>query len=78
MFRVLQFNMQFGMGWDGANPDNAPINIEATVAEIRRHQPDVVLLQEVEHAHVGGVQTEPPPNYTRLKEALSDYDSWFS
>ena len=35
-------------------------------------------LQEVEHAILGGVQVEPPPNYTRLKEALSEYDGWFS
>jgi endonuclease/exonuclease/phosphatase family metal-dependent hydrolase len=78
MLRVLQFNMQFGMGWDPANPDNVPIDIGATVAEIRRHNPDVVLLQEVEHAQLGGVQIEPPPNYTLLKQALSDYDSYFS
>jgi endonuclease/exonuclease/phosphatase family metal-dependent hydrolase len=78
MFRVLQFNMQFGMGWNAASPDDVPIDIEATIAEITRHNPDVVLLQEVEHAHVGGVQIEPPPNYTRMKEALAGYDSWFS
>jgi endonuclease/exonuclease/phosphatase family metal-dependent hydrolase len=78
MFRVLQFNMQFGMGWSDATPDSAPVDIEATLAEIRRHKPDVVLLQEVEHAILGGNQVEPPPNYTRLREALSEYDSWFS
>src|ERR1700677_1621221 len=78
MFRVLQFNMQFGMGWNATAPDTAPIDIEATIAEIRRHKADIVLLQEVEHALPGGVQVDPPPNYTRLKEALSGYDSWFS
>ena len=78
MFRVLQFNMQFGMGWNASSPDDVPIDIERTIAEIKRHNPDVVLLQEVEHACVGGVQIEPPPNYTRIKEALTDYDSWFS
>jgi endonuclease/exonuclease/phosphatase family metal-dependent hydrolase len=78
MFRVVQFNMQFGMGWDAANPDAVPINLDATAAEILRHDPDVVLLQEVEHAQVGGAQENPPPNYTKLKEALADYDSWFS
>jgi len=50
MFRVLQFNMQFGMGWNTADPDSAPIDIEATIAEIRKHDPDIVLLQEVERA----------------------------
>jgi endonuclease/exonuclease/phosphatase family metal-dependent hydrolase len=78
MFRVLQFNMQFGMGWSTSDPDKAPIDIEATIAEIKKHSPDVVLLQEVEHAHDGGIQTEPPPNYMRLKEALVGYDSFFS
>jgi endonuclease/exonuclease/phosphatase family metal-dependent hydrolase len=78
MFRVLQFNMQFGMGWNASDPDSVPIDIDATVAEIRKHNPDVVLLQEVEHALPGGEQIEPPPNYTRLKEALSDFHSYFS
>jgi endonuclease/exonuclease/phosphatase family metal-dependent hydrolase len=78
MFRVLQFNMQFGMVWSDTAPDTAPIDIEATIAEILRHKADIVLLQEVEHALPGGVQVDPPPNYTRLKEALSGYDSWFS
>jgi endonuclease/exonuclease/phosphatase family metal-dependent hydrolase len=78
MFRVLQFNMQFGMGWDAASPDSAPMNIEATIAEIRKHKADVVLLQEVEHAQTGGLQVDPPPNYTRIKQALPEYDSRFS
>ncbi len=78
MFRVLQFNMQFGMGWNATDPDNVPLDIDATIAEIRKHNPDVVLLQEVEHARSGGDQIEPPPNYARMKEALTEYDSYFS
>jgi endonuclease/exonuclease/phosphatase family metal-dependent hydrolase len=70
--------MQFGMGWDAASPDSAPMNIEATIAEIRKHKADVILLQEVEHAQNGGLQVDPPPNYTRIKQALPEYDSWFS
>ena len=35
MFRVLQFNMQFGMGWNAASPDDVPIDIEATIAAAR-------------------------------------------
>ncbi|HYP18265.1 MAG TPA: endonuclease/exonuclease/phosphatase family protein [Opitutus sp.] len=77
-FRVLQFNMQFGQGWDAGEPDNAPVNLEATIAEIRRQQADIVLLQEVERAQPGGVQSDPPPNYLRLSAALPGYDSWFS
>jgi endonuclease/exonuclease/phosphatase family metal-dependent hydrolase len=78
MFRILQFNMQFGMGWNTADPDNVPIDMDITIAEIKKHDADVVLLQEVEHAQVGGHQEEPPPNYTKLKEAFPEYDSWFS
>ncbi len=77
-FRVLQFNMQFGQVWDGANPDQAPIRLEAALEEIRAHDADIILLQEVEHALPGGVQVQPPPNYTRLQAALAGYDSWFS
>jgi endonuclease/exonuclease/phosphatase family metal-dependent hydrolase len=77
-FRVLQFNMQFGQVWDDAYPDRAPINLDATIAEIRQHEADIILLQEVEHAQPGGAQTNPPPHYTRLCAALEGYDSWFS
>ncbi|MGA3006882.1 MAG: endonuclease/exonuclease/phosphatase family protein [Opitutaceae bacterium] len=78
MFRVLQFNMQFGQGWDEADPDTAPVNVEATAAEIRRHDPDLVFLQEVERAQPGGAQPLPPPNYTRLRMELAGYDSFFA
>ena len=77
-FKVLQFNMQFGQVWDEAYPDLAPIDLEQTIAEIKRMDADIILLQEVEHAEPNGVQIEPPPNYTRLKAALPDYDSYFS
>ncbi len=77
-FRVLQFNMQFGQVWDETYPDRAPIRLEATLAEIRRHEADIILLQEVERALPGGVQVQPPPNYTRLTAALAGYHSWFS
>lgn len=77
-FRVLQFNMQFGQVWDDTYPDRAPINLDATLAEIRRHDADIIQLQEVEQALPGGVQLLPPPNYTRLRAELVGYDSWFS
>lgn len=77
-FRVLQFNMQFGQIWDDTYPDRAPIRLEASLAEIRRHDADLIMLQEVERALPGGVQFQPPPHYTRLREALPGYDSWFS
>ncbi len=77
-FRVLQFNIQFGQMWDEARPDTAPVQIEMTLAEIRRHGADIILLQEVERALPGGGQLDPPRNYTRLRQALSGYDSWFA
>lgn len=77
-FRVLQFNMQFGQVWDEEDPDNAPINLNATLAEIRRHDADIILLQEVEHARPGGLHSHEPPNYTRLKQELVGYHSTFS
>jgi endonuclease/exonuclease/phosphatase family metal-dependent hydrolase len=77
-FRVLQFNMQFGQIWDETYPDRAPVRLEATLAEIRRHDADVILLQEVERAMPGGVQFDPPPNYIRLREELAGYHSQFS
>lgn len=77
-FRVLQWNVQFGQGWADADPDNAPVHLDTTIAEIRRHNADIIMLQEVERAQVGGLQTMPPPNYTRMQQELPDYHGWFS
>jgi endonuclease/exonuclease/phosphatase family metal-dependent hydrolase len=77
-FRVLQFNMQFGQIWDETHPDEAPVRLDATLAEIRKHDADIVLLQEVEQALAGGVQMQPPPNYTRLRKELVGYESCFA
>ena len=77
-FRVLQFNMQFGQMWNDVYPDRAPVRIEATLAEIQQHDADIILLQEVEQALPGGAQSQPPPNYSRLREQLKGYESWFS
>lgn len=77
-FRVLQFNMQFGQGWRDNDPDNAKIDLEASIAEIRRHDADLVMLQEVEQVQPGGEQREPPPNYSRLREALPGYSGYFA
>jgi endonuclease/exonuclease/phosphatase family metal-dependent hydrolase len=77
-FGVLQLNMQFGQRWDDADPDRAPVDLDLTIAEIRGHDADIVLLQEVEQAGPGGAQPDPPLNYGRLKAALGGYDSLFS
>lgn len=77
-FRVLQWNIQFGQGWNDARPDDAPVDLGATLAEIRRHDADILILQEVERALEGGRQIQPPPNFTRLQSELTDYHGWFS
>lgn len=77
-FKVLQLNMQFGQTWDEADPDHAPVDLGLTIDEIRTHDADIVLLQEVEQAQPGGKQPDPPPNYTRLCRELNGYDSYFS
>lgn len=77
-FRVLQFNMQYGQAWNDAYPDRAPVSLPDTLVEIRRHNADIVLLQEVEHARLDSTQINPPPNYTRLEQGLPEYEGWFS
>jgi endonuclease/exonuclease/phosphatase family metal-dependent hydrolase len=77
-FRALQFNIQFGQRWDAADSDRAPVDLDATIAEIQAHRPDLVFLQEVEQACPEGRQIEPPPNYSRIRAALSGYDGYFS
>ncbi len=70
----MQFNMQFGQVWDEADPAHAPIRLEETLAEIRRQEPDILFLQEVEHAANPDAQ-RLRPNYHRLVEGLPGYHS---
>ena len=76
-FKVLQFNIQFGQGWNESDPDGGEVDLGRTIAEIRAQDADIVLLQEVEHAQNGGRQAVPPPNYTRLRAAFPGYDGFF-
>jgi endonuclease/exonuclease/phosphatase family metal-dependent hydrolase len=69
--------MQFGQPWDDAYPDHVPINLQKTIEEIRSHQADIVMLQEVEQTLPGGAQAQPPPHYTRLRRDFPEYDSYF-
>ena len=77
-FKVLQFNMQYGQVWNDSYPDHAPVRLASTLKEIQSHDADIVMLQEVERAQPGGIQVEPPPNFSMLKAALAGYDSVFS
>ena len=77
-FKILQFNMQFGQTWDDARPDDAPIDLDQSIAEIVSHDADLILLQEVEQARVGGAQSGNPSNYARIRAALGAYHAHFS
>ena len=77
-FRLLQFNMQYGQIWDPANPDSAPIRLDETVRTLGLYNADLILLQEVERAAIGGKQANPPSNYSFLKKSLKGYQSVFS
>lgn len=77
-FKVIQFNMQFGQIWEAADPDNAPIRLEETIAEIRSHDADIIMLQEVERGCPGNHEAPAPVNYPRLQEALKGYHSCFA
>lgn len=74
----MTFNMQFGQRWDADAPNDAPIDLDATIAFLRDHPHDIYLLQEVERARPGGEQLQPPPNYTRIAAALPDYHGGFA
>ncbi len=69
--------MQFGQVWDDKAPDTAPIRVEEALAEIQRHDADIITLQEVEKAGPNGQQIQPPPHYTRVQQTLPGYDSYF-
>jgi len=76
-FRLLTLNIQNGQPWDEKNPDAAGVDIDGVADFLLSRDADVLCLQEVEQGHDGGMQVEPPPNHTRLREILRGYDSVF-
>lgn len=72
--------MQFGQVWDEKDPNNAPIRLEEAIAEIVRHDADIIHLQEVEHARPVGdaANAQSAENYKRLQAALPGYHSHFA
>jgi endonuclease/exonuclease/phosphatase (EEP) superfamily protein YafD len=70
--------MQFGQVWDDKDPNNAPIRVEEAIAEIARHDADIIQLQEVEHARADQTADSPAPNFERLKAALPGYHAHFA
>lgn len=77
MFSALTFNMQNGQVWDDKNPDGSEVNFAKAIEFVREQDADVVFLQEVERGYEGGRQIEPPPHYSRLREALPHYHAVF-
>lgn len=77
MFSALTFNMQNGQIWDEGNPDEAPVNLDATVAFLREQDADVLFLQEVEQGFEGGHQIQPPPNFEYLRSQFPAYNAVF-
>ncbi|GAB4176939.1 MAG: hypothetical protein Fur0032_16990 [Terrimicrobiaceae bacterium] len=77
MFSALTFNMQNGEPWTGDSGATPPAELDRTIHFLRSHAADVIFLQEVEAGIDGGEQIQPPPNFSRLREALPDYDAVF-
>lgn len=77
-FSSLTFNMQNGQPWDEASPDDTRVNLDQTVDFLREQNADVIFLQEVERGFDGGLQIDPPPNFSCLRANLRGYDSVFA
>jgi len=76
--KVVTFNMQNGQPWMDGDPFPSVINVDASGAFLRGLDADIICLQEVEQGHDGGMQIDPPPHFTRLRELLPGYDAVFS
>jgi endonuclease/exonuclease/phosphatase family metal-dependent hydrolase len=77
-FRVATFNMQNGQPWSDVDPFPPVLDLNAVVGFLKTLDADILCLQEVEQGHDGGMQVDPPPNYTLLRKAVPGYDSVFS
>lgn len=77
-FTVATFNLQFGQTWDARNPDGAPHDISRAIRDIEGLGADVVLLQELEKVDPGAGQIQPPPNFSRIQDALPEYHAVFA
>jgi endonuclease/exonuclease/phosphatase family metal-dependent hydrolase len=76
--RVVTFNMQNGQPGSDSDLVSPELDIMGSVVFLRGLNADIVCLQEVEQGYDGGMQINPPPHHTRLKELLPAYESIFS
>ncbi len=77
-YTIATFNMQNGQPWNDSEPDCTRIDLEATIAFLHGLNADLLFLQEVEQGHDGGMQVEPPPNFTAMRNAFPDWDAAFA
>lgn len=75
---TLSLNMQNGQFWDPDNPDDCGIRIQDTIDFLLERDADIIFLQEVEFPSGDYPDTDHHPNYDKLSQALSNYDSYFS
>lgn len=76
--RVVTFNMQNGQPWSDGDLLSPALDISGSVAFLSSLTADIICLQEVEQGYDGGMQINPPPHHTLLKELLPAYESVFS
>jgi endonuclease/exonuclease/phosphatase family metal-dependent hydrolase len=77
-FRLLTLNIQNGQPWDPLDPDRPGEDIESVAEFLLAQEADILCLQEVERGYDGGVQVEPPPNFTALRRLLADCNGVFA
>lgn len=76
--KAMTFNMQNGQVWDPRRPDDAPIELDRTIAFLREQACDIIFLQELELPQAGLTSDHHHPNFDGLSAALSDYHSSFA
>jgi len=74
----MTFNMQNGQVWDPRWPDDAPIELDRTIAFLQAQASDIIFLQEVELPEGGLTANDRHPNFDGLCAALSAYHSSFA
>lgn len=77
LFTSLTLNIQNGLPWNELEPDAGQIDLLRTADFLKGQDADIIFLQEVEMGHDGGVQIEPPPNFSMLQQMLPGYDAVF-